>query len=96
MILSKYAICGCKRFSGILSNLGLKTPLNKIPLLGDIFFLNVVPLNAIINMNKKVNKFLLAGDKFMAEMQLKKSEFTYSAYVPFTKKKKRIQKFEET
>ena len=47
-------------------------------------------------MNKKVNKFLLAGDKFMAEMQLKKSEFTYSAYVPFTKKKKRIQKFEET
>ena len=38
MILSKYAICGCKRFSGILSNLGLKKPLNKIPLLGDIFF----------------------------------------------------------
>ena len=24
--------------SGILSNLGLKTPLNKIPLLGDTFF----------------------------------------------------------
>ena len=24
--------------SGILSNLGLKTPLNKIPLLGDILF----------------------------------------------------------
>ena len=46
MILSKCAICGSKksRFiikqeaSGILRNLGLKTPLNEIPLLGDIFF----------------------------------------------------------
>ena len=46
MTLSKCAICGSKksRFikkqeaSGILSNLGLKTPLNKIPLLGDILF----------------------------------------------------------
>ena len=45
-ILSKYAICCSKksRFhkkqeaSGILSNLGLKTSLNKIPLLGDILF----------------------------------------------------------
>ena len=48
MILSKCAICGGKksRFiknqepSGILSNLGLKTPLNKVPLLGDILFWN--------------------------------------------------------
>ena len=47
IILSKCAICGSKksRFirkqeaSGILSNLGLKTPLNKIPLLGDNMFL---------------------------------------------------------
>ena len=46
MILSKCTICGSKesRFtkkqkaSGILSNLSLKTPLNKIPLLGDILF----------------------------------------------------------
>ena len=46
MILSKYAICGSKKSkfikeqeaSGILSNLGLRTPLNKIPLLGDILF----------------------------------------------------------
>ena len=44
MILSKCAICGSKksRFikkqeaSGILSNLALKTQLNKIALLGDI------------------------------------------------------------
>ena len=46
MILSKCAICGSKksRFiikqepSRILSNLGLKTPLNKIPFSGDILF----------------------------------------------------------
>ena len=46
MILSKCAICHSRksRFikkqeaSGILSNLGLKTPLSKIPLLGDILF----------------------------------------------------------
>ena len=46
MILSKCAICGAKksRFikkqeaKGVLSSLGLKTPLCKVPLLGDIFF----------------------------------------------------------
>ena len=40
MILSKCAICGCKKqeASGVLSNLGLKTPLNKIPLLDDMLF----------------------------------------------------------
>ena len=46
MILSKCAICGSKksRFienqeaKGLLSNLGLKTPLSKVPILGDILF----------------------------------------------------------
>ena len=46
MILSKYAICGSKksRFirnqeaKGLLSNLGIRTPLSKIPILGDILF----------------------------------------------------------
>ena len=46
MILSKCAICGSKKSKfikeqqakGLLSNLGIKTPLNKIPLLGDILF----------------------------------------------------------
>ena len=46
MILSKCAICGNKksRFiknqeaKGLLSNLGLRTPLSKVPLLGDILF----------------------------------------------------------
>ena len=38
-------------------------------------------------MNETVNKFLLAGDKFMPEMHLKQPGFTYSAYGPFTKNK---------
>ena len=38
-------------------------------------------------MNETVNKFLLAGDKFMPGMHLKQSGFTYSACGPFAKKK---------
>ena len=46
IILSKCAICGRKKSKfikeqqakGLLSNLGVRTPLNKIPLLGDIWF----------------------------------------------------------
>ena len=46
MILSKCVICSSKKSKfikeqqakGLLSNLGIKTPLNKIPLLGDILF----------------------------------------------------------
>ena len=44
IILSKCAICGSKKSKfikkqeakGILSSLGIKTPLSKIPLLGDV------------------------------------------------------------
>ena len=43
-------------------------------------------------MNEIVNKFLLAGNKFMPEMHLRQLEFTYSASVPFTKNKERIKK----
>ena len=46
MILSKCTICSSKKSKfikeqqakGLLSNLGLRTPLNKIPVLGDILF----------------------------------------------------------
>ena len=46
MILAKCAICGSKksRFiknqeaKGLLSNLGLRTPLSKVPILGNILF----------------------------------------------------------
>ena len=44
-------------------------------------------------MNDIVNKFLLAGDKFMPEMYLEQLGFTYSACGPFTKNKERIEKF---
>ena len=47
-------------------------------------------------MNDIINKFLLAGDKFMPEMHLKQTQLTYSACGPFTKHKQRIQKFKET
>ena len=47
-------------------------------------------------MNEIVNKFLLAGDKFMSEMHLKQPAFTYSACRPFIKNKEQIQKFKET
>ena len=47
-------------------------------------------------MNEIVNKFLLAGDKFMPEIHLKQPIFTYTACGPFTKNKERIQKFKET
>ena len=45
-------------------------------------------MNEIIQMNKIVNKFLLAGDKFMPEMHLKQPGITYSARGSFTKERK--------
>ena len=46
MLLSKYAICDSKRSrfiknqkaKGLLRNLGVRTPLSKVPILGDILF----------------------------------------------------------
>ena len=46
-------------------------------------------------MNEIVCKFLLAGDKFMPEMNLKQPGFSYSACEPFTKNKERIQKLKK-
>ena len=47
-------------------------------------------------MNDIVNKFLLAGGKFIPEINLRQPGFTYSACGPFTKNKERTQKLEET
>ena len=84
MMLSKCVICGSKQSKfikqqqakGLLSNLGIRTLLNKIPSLEDILFL----LSAIpsYKMNDIINKFLLAGEKFMPEMHLRQPKFTYS------------------
>ena len=46
-------------------------------------------------MNKIVNTFLLAEDKFMPEIHLRQPDFTYSAFGPCAKNKERIQKFKE-
>ena len=80
MILLKCEKCGSKksRFirkekeKGLFSSLGLKTPIGKIPLLGDILF-------SIADMTEIINKFFLTGDEFMPEMHLKQPKFTYSA-----------------
>ena len=94
---SNCPVCGIKKSKfvkeqeakGLLSNLGIKTPLSKIPLLNVLFWMR-------IKMNEIINKFLLVGDKFMPEMHLKQPGFTYSACGPFTKNKERIEKFMQT
>ena len=78
MIWSKRAICSSEKSKfikqqeakGLLSKLGIKTPLGKIPILRDILFWMHIKMNEI------VHKFLLAGDKFMPEMHLKQPGFT--------------------
>ena len=55
--------------------------------------LSAIPL---YKMNDIINKFLLAGDKFMPEMHLRQPQFTYSPCGPFTKHKQGIQKFMQT
>ena len=52
--------------------------------------------SALINMNNIVNKFLLAGDKFMPKMYLRQPQFVYSACGPFTRHKERIKEFKRT
>ena len=47
-------------------------------------------------MNNVINKFLLAGDKFMLEMHLRQPRFVYSACGPFTRHKERIKEFKRT
>ena len=43
-----------------------------------------------------MNKFLLAGHKFMLRLFLRQSRFTYSACGPLTKHREKIQKIRET
>ena len=42
-------------------------------------------------MNDIINKFLLAGDKFMPEMDLRQPQFVYCVCGPFTRHKERIK-----
>ena len=45
----------------LLSNLGIKKPLRKIPLAGPLLFQRYSQVNRRFKMNEIVNKFLLAG-----------------------------------
>ena len=90
---SKCSICNNKKSkfisqgSDLFDSLGLNTPQNRMKAL--------VP-SALINLNNIINKFLLAGDRFMPEMHLRQSQFVYSACGPFTRHKERINKFKQT
>ena len=47
-------------------------------------------------MNNIINKFLLAGDRFMLDMHLGQPRFVYSACGPFTRHKERIKQFKHS
>ena len=47
-------------------------------------------------MNNIINKFLLAGDKFIPKMHLRETGFSCSVCGPFRKNKERIKQFMET
>ena len=97
IVLSTCAICGSKKSKfikeqeakGLLSNLGLRTLLNNNSIRRYFVLIKY-------KMNNLINKFLLAGDKFMPEIHLRQPQFTYSACGSFTRHEKRIQKFKET
>ena len=104
MLLSKCVVCDSTKSkfvkqqeaSGLLTGLGTKAPLSKIPLVGPYLFWRYKQFNTRYKMNEIPNKFLLAGDKFMPETHLRQPRFNYSACGPLTKNKERIQKFKET
>ena len=91
---SKCTECGNKksRFvkeqeaKGLLSNLGIKTLLSKIPLL------NVLS----VKINEVVNKSSLMDNRFMLELHLKQPGLTCIACSPFTRNKEKIEKFMQT
>ena len=89
-------VCGSKksRFikkqeaEGLLSNLGIRTPLSKIPLLGNVLF-----RMQLYEMNDIINKFLLAGDKFMPKMHLRNATMLVGYSQQTKKESKRNRRF---
>ena len=69
--------------SGLLNNLGLKTPLSKIPILSNILLWRYNEWNS--------KQVLLAGNTFMHEKYLCQPEFMHSVCRPFTKNKEKIK-----
>ena len=60
------------------------------------YFNNIKQVNIRYKINEIVNKFLLAGYKFLPEMHLRQTRFTYNASAPFTKNKQKKNVFKET
>ena len=52
--------------------------------------------SALINMSNIINKFLLVGDKFMPEINLRQPQYVYSACGPFTRHKEIIKESKRT
>ena len=52
--------------------------------------------SVVYKMNEIVNRFLLAGNKFMPEICLKQPGFSYSASGPFTRNKERVETYIQT
>ena len=99
MMSSRCSSCNDKKStfisqgSGLFDSLVYNTTQNKMKnALWDAFNRYNYVLLAFINMNNVINKFLLAGDKFMPEMHLRQPQFVYSACGPFTRHKERIKK----
>ena len=82
MVIKNWKFIKEQEASGLL--LGLNSPLKYAP---------VLAIFQIYKMNEIINKFLVAGDKFMPEMHLTQPRLTYSAFGSFTKNKVRMQKF---
>ena len=69
MLLSKCAVCNSKKSTfvkeldtgGLLSSLGIRTPVCQIPFSGPLLFKKC-------KVNEIIEKFLLAGDRFMPKM----------------------------
>ena len=87
MILSTCAICSSRKSkfikkqeaSGILSSVGIRTPLSQIPILGDIF--NSVECNSIENCIKIMLSFCLKCGETTKNFILQVSRTIYSGII---------------
>ena len=95
---SKCADCGIikswlereQKAKGLLSNLGIKTPLSKIPLLNVLFWMQFHWVYKI-QWNRK--QMFTGRLKIYAINEFKATWFIYSAFFPLKKKKEKIEKF---
>ena len=97
ILVSKCAVCGKEKSRVIKNQEGSRLELHKVFSLfcsTDLFltYFDIIRLKR----NKIVNKFLLPRDKFMIELHLRLTGFTYGACGLYTKHCGRIQNFRKT